>query len=886
MALAPGTKLGPYEIQSPLGAGGMGEVYRARDTRLDRTVAIKILASNLTDKPDAKVRFDREAKAISSLNHPNICTLYDVGQQDGIDFLVMEFLEGETAADRLLRGPLPLDQVLKVGAEICEGLQKAHRTGVIHRDLKPGNIMLTKSGAKLMDFGLAKEALSPVSSSGSALTAVVTEKPLTEQGVIVGTFQYMAPEQLQGRPADARSDIFAFGAVLYEMITGKRAFSGKTQLSVASAILEKDPEPLSAVRPTSPAALDRIVKGCLTKDPDDRWQTVHDVKLQLRNILETGSQSGETAQFRPARRIWQQAGSLLAAIFFVLLIAAGLRLWNGGAATPAGPLYFRTAVPFSATDLSVSPDGRKIAMVAYSSQTSSNEIWIYEVGSQQPMLIHATQGASFPFWSPDARFVGFFADGKLKKADAGGQQILVLCDAPNGRGGTWGRDGDILFSPDAIGVKGLYRVSAQGGTAIVYTLPDKKRYETSHRWPMFLPDGRHFLYLAANFTGHSESNAIFVGSLDSQEKRFIVNTNANAVYVDPGYLIYKRGNTLVSQPFDTRKFTLTGEPRVISDDVLYSSQIARATYSASHDVLVVQSGMDPSGSQLNWYNRNGKQVGTVASPGNYHNVRLSPDGRRVATDQTDPDGLNIDVWIHEPARGLMTRMTFDPALDYAPIWSPDGKRILFGSSRQSAWRLFVKNSDGSGSETTVLDLGDGGWQVVPFDWSRDGKRVLFRSAAELWYFTLPDRAPKPLFQASWSARNAQFSPDDRWIAYASNESGGWEICVSPFPSVNGKWQVSRTGGQEPRWRADGKELFFVSPEGKMMAAPVSTGAMFEAGSPVELFQTHRRPPASSTDVFSYDVTGDGQKFLIDTEVENPKSTPPSITLHWNAPVEK
>jgi serine/threonine protein kinase len=883
MALAPGTRLGPYEIVSPLGAGGMGEVYRARDTRLDRTVAIKILAANLSGQPDAKARFDREARAISSLSHPNICTLFDVGQQDGTDFLVMEFLEGETLADRLARGPLPLDQALKVGAEICEGLEKAHRNAVVHRDLKPGNIMLTRSGAKLMDFGLAKEALAPASSS-SALTAVVTDKPLTEQGVIVGTFQYMAPEQLQGRPADARSDIFALGAVLYEMITGKRAFPGKTQLSVASAILEKEPEAISAVSAASPAALDRVVRGCLNKDPEERWQTVHDVKLQLRNLLAATSQPGESVQPRPGR-FWPYTGWLVAAVLSLLLLAAASRLWNAAPAAPSGPLYFRTSVPFSATDLAVSPDERRIAMIAYSPQYSSNQVWMYEVGGQQPAAIPGTQGASFPFWSPDGRNIGFFADGKLKKVDIEGKQVLVLCDAPNGRGGAWGPGGDILFSPDAVGVKGLYRVSAQGGTPVTQTQPDKTGSITSHRWPMFLPDGRHFLYLGANFTGHAELDAVFVGSLDSPEQRFVVATNTNAVYADPGYLLYRRGSTLVVQPFDTRKFALTGEARVIESDLLYLPQIARAVYSASRDVLVTQSGTYSSVSQLTWFDRGGKQIATLGAPGTYHNVRLSPDGRRVATDETDPDGLNIDVWTHDPARGLMTRMTFDPALDYAPIWSPDGRQILFGSSRQSAWRLLVKNSDGSGSETAVFDS-DQGWQVVPFDWSPDGKNVTFRKAAELWYFTFPDRIARPLFQAEWSARNAQFSPDGRWITYASNETGSSEIYVSPFPSVNGKWQVSRTGGQEPRWRRDGKELFFVSLDGKMMAAPVSLGATFEAGSPVELFQTHRRPHVGSTDIFSYDVSSDGQKFLINTNVENSKLTPPSITLHWASPLAK
>ena len=882
MALASGTKLGPYEIELPLGAGGMGEVYRARDTRLERWVAIKILPSHLSSSPEARRRFEREARSISSLNHPNVCHLYDVGQQDGTDYLVMEYLEGETLAERIHKGPLPLDQVMKVGIEICGGLDAAHKHGVVHRDLKPGNIMLTKSRTKLMDFGLAKPVKGTTPVSGLTNTLSTPQNPVTIEGTVVGTFQYMSPEQVEGSEADARSDVFALGAVLYEMVTGKRAFEGKTAASTIAAVLASHPKPPSSVQPLTPVALDDTIRTCLAKDPDERWQTVHDVKLQLRNMLETGSQPRKAAQLAPKRHIWQQTGWLVAAVLFVLLLAAAAHLWNTATPKSIHPLYFQASVPFSATDVSVSPDGQKIAMLAYSSQTSSNQIWISEVGGRHPSLIHGTEGASFPFWSPNGRFIGFFADGKLKKVDVEGNQVQVLCDAPNGRGGTWGRDGDILFSPDAVGTSGLYRISSKGGSPSVQTYPDKSRYESSHRWPVFLPDGRHFLYFGGNFIGHPELNAIFVGSLDSQEKRFVVSTNANAAYADPGYLIYRQGTALVEQPFDPGKFTVTGEPHVLSDDVLYSPQIDYLVYSISGDVLVTQSGIDPSDSQLTWFDRSGKQIGTVGSAGTYHNVRLSPDGRRIATDQTDPDGLNIDVWTYEPARGLVTRMTFDPALDYVPIWSPDGRQLMFGSSRQGGWRVFLKNADGYGLEKKIFEVERGTWNSVPFDWSRDSKNVLLRKGSELWYFTWPELVAKPLFQDKWSALNAQFSPDGHWIAYASNETGSWEIYVSPFPSVNGKWQVSQRGGQEPRWRGDGKELFFLAPDGQLMAAPVSVGASLEAGSPVELFHTHRRPHVSSTDIFSYDVTSDGQKFLINTKLDNPKFTPPSVLLHWNS----
>jgi Tol biopolymer transport system component len=525
-------------------------------------------------------------------------------------------------------------------------------------------------------------------------------------------------------------------------------------------------------------------------------------------------------------------------------------------------------------------------MVAYSAQDNNFMRWTYEVGSRRTSSLEGTKGVSYPFWSPDGRLIGFFADGKLKKVDLTGGQIQVLCDAPNGRGGTWNRDGVIVFSPDAIGNIGLFRVSSQGGAPVELTKPDASRLETTHRWPVFLPDGKHFLYLAANFTGHREVNAIFVGSLDSPEKRQIVNTSGNVAYADPGYLLYMRDQILVAQPFDLRRYALAGEPHTVSDEVLYFPQVDRAVFSASTgEVLVTQTGKGASLSQLMWFDRSGKPAGTVGAPGWYNNVRLSPDGRRIATDQTDSDGLNIDIWAHEPARGTATRLTFDPAMDYAPVWNPDGKHILFGSSRRLGFRLYLKNADDSSPEEEVVDLGPD-WQISAWDWSRDSRIVLLRKGKELWYLTWPERVAKPLLQAKWTVRNAQFSPDGRWMAYASNETGSWEIYVSPFPSVNGKWQVSSAGGQEPRWRQDGKELFYLSADGKMMAVPVTAGASFAAGSPVALFQTHRRQPVSSLDVSSYDVSGDGQRFLIDTKVDEASAAPLSILLNWASELEK
>jgi Tol biopolymer transport system component len=884
MALTPGIKLGPYEIVALLGAGGMGEVYRARDTRLDREVAIKVLPASLSFDVSQRQRLEREAKAVSKLSHPHICTLHDIGHQDGLDFLVMEYLEGDTLEQRLFRGRLPPELTLRYAAQIADALAKAHKVGITHRDVKPSNIMLTKNGAKLMDFGLAKQA-SPLPPA-AALAEMTTEQKLTGEGMIVGTFQYMAPEQLEGKQADARTDIFGLGELIYEMTTGKPAFSGTSRANLIAAILTAEPPPMTHLQPLTPTALERVVKKCLAKDPDERWQCASDLASELNWIMEGGPQATKGGRVSAGRRRRDRLSWLLAATFFLLMMAAGAAWWQASERHPHS-MYFHAPVPFPANDLALSPDGRVLAIVAYSARANNDVLWTYEVGGRRTDSLDRTEGASYPFWSPDGKFIGFFADGKLKKVDVSGGRPQVLCDAPNGRGGTWNRDGVIVFTPDAAGA-GLFRVSSSGGSPVAITKLDTSRSETSHRWPVFLPDGKHFLYLGANFAGVLEKNAIFLGSLDSQERRLLVSTSANAAFAEPGYLLYLRDNkTLMAQPFARRRYVLSGEPFPLSDEVLYFPDVDRAVYSVSGgDVLVTQSGKGASLSQLTWFDRDGKPAGTVGVPGSHNNVRLSPDGQRVTTDQTDADGRRRNIWIHELAEGLATtRLTFDPSFNGDPIWSPDGKQILFFSNRRGGFRLYLKNADGSGSEEEAADLGPAA-QANAWDWSRNGKYVLVRKANELWYLSWPERVAKPLLQAKWTVRNAQFSPDGRWIAYASNETGNWEIYVSPFPSINGKWQVSNGGGQEPRWRQDGKELFYLSADGKMMAAAVTTGTSFKASSPVALFQTHRRPPVSSQDDFSYDVSGDGHRFLINTKVDEANAAPLSIVLNWASEMGK
>ena len=892
MTISPGTKLGPYEITGVLGAGGMGEVYRARDTRLGREVAVKVLPAQLSADAGGKARFEREAKTISGLNHPNICVLHDVGSQDGVDYLVMELVDGETLADRLTKGPMAVEQVLKVGREIAEALDKAHRCGIIHRDLKPGNIMLTKTGAKLMDFGLAR----PVAAQANLATLTgmgSLNSPVTQEGTIVGTFRYMSPEQVEGKELDGRSDIFSLGTVLYEMVTGRRAFEGKSQLSVASAILEKEPAPIGEVKPLTPANLDHAVRRCLAKDPEERWQTARDLSLELKWIGESGS--GAAAGAGKAQETESPTGKRVRRIgvvaLWVVLIAAGvgvLRLmdrWKGNSGSaPQGTMYFSATLPFAAHSMAVAPNGHTVAVVGYSEAERKNVIWLYEVGAQSAKSLPDTEGGNFPFWSPDGNSVGFFADGKLKRVEIGGGPPRVLCDAPSGRGGTWSQDGVILFTPSGQLGDGIHRISANGGTEAAISLADPEHGENTRRWPQFLPDGKHYLYLAGSINGRTETDAVYAGALDSTERKFVAKSLANASYAAPGYLLFYREKTLFAQKFDAGKLELSGEAVPVVTDVQYLGRILHAVYAASNtDALVSQNSSAVSLSRLVWYDRQGKEVGSEGKPDVYLNVTLSPDGKSAAVDKEDLATADTDLWVFDLQSGSQKRLTFEPGVDALASWRPDGKRVVFTSSRAQLFSLYTKDVNAGEAETQLLkDKVD----LYPTDWSRDGRTILYLCGLDVCKLAVGEGKGSLFMKATGLLKNPHFSPDGRWVAYASNESGKWEMYVTSFPDAKTKWQVSNGGGEQPRWRADGKELYYLSADGKMMAAPVKAGANFDVGTPVALFQANARELVATSEQMMYDVSADGQKFLINTQVKNPEARPMTVVLNWSGAADK
>ncbi len=875
MALTSGTKLGPYEIQFPLGAGGMGEVYRAIDTRLDRAVAIKVLASHLSSSPELRQRMEREAKAISSLNHPHICHLYDIGSQDGADYLVMEFLGGESLAERLRQGAMPLSEVLKIGIAIAEALAVAHRQGIVHRDLKPGNIMLTPGGAKLMDFGLAKpvglQTSAVTSGKVPSFTAVATLSgpsplsPLTSAGSIVGTIQYMSPEQIEGKEADARSDIFAYGAVLYEMVTGRRPFTGKSQISMASSILEKDPDPISAMDPWIPPGFEHVVTTCLQKDPEDRFLAAHDIKIELQWIAsEPPSPAAPASRPAPAPSRERLSWIAAAVIALVLGVAAGIFIHRPmqyaqsvrTVVDPPAKVTLNLTGDFAGPPV-LSPDGVALAFTAAGAD-GKTAVWVRPMNALDAHMLPGTEGAIFPFWSPDGRSLGFFADSKLKTIDLSGGSAVVIADAQFGRGGAWGSDGVILFTPATQ--TGIMRVAATGGTPLAATQLDPAQY-TSHRWPFFLPDGKHFLYLAVNHDpSHAANDAVYYASLDGRENRQLFRSQSNAVY-SGGFLLFARAGQLMAQPFDPDSGTLSGQAQSLAGGVVDDVSTWHMDASASNDGLLVLGSGGTADWQLVWMDRTGKQIGTVADKlTNLQTARISPQGDRIAF-QIDT-GIN-DVWVLDLARGIRTRLTFGPVKNAYPIWSPDGKWVAYNSDGNGHGEFYRKPSDGSGAEELLLEDKE---SIIPTDWSQDGKYLIYTRGSvgnnsEVWALPLEGErkpwlvVPRPGNSFSGQGR---LSPDGRWLAYASTESGTAEVYVVAFRGGQGKWQVSTDEGSQPKWSKDGKELYYANDISRVLSAvPVK-----EANGALQFGAAQSLVTTPATQQFIYDVSPDGQKILL------------------------
>jgi len=890
MALTSGTKLGPYEIQSPLGAGGMGEVYRAKDTRLDRTVAVKILPSHLSDNPEAKQRFDREARAISSLNHPNICTLHDVGHQDGIDFLVMEFLEGETLADRLRKGPLPTEQVLRYGIEICEGLERAHKSGVVHRDLKPGNVMLTKTGAKLLDFGLAKATVTgpaPASSLTMTISGPSADQPLTAQGTIVGTFQYMSPEQTEGREADARSDIFALGAVLYEMATGQRAFSGKSQASIVAAILASDPPPISTVQPMSPPALQQVVKSCLAKDPEDRFQTVHDVNLQLKWIVEaSSSQLAAPAQVR-ARRVVQKRTLVIAAAVGWVLAAAALFVFLSNRAQLEEARRPMTAswLPPANTEfaevqagaLTLSPDGSRLAFLT--GDASETKLWVRDVNTGTVRQIENIERPMFPFWSPDGKYLGFFSAGKLKKVALAGGPVQVLCDAPEGRGASWSSRGVIIFTPNIR--EPLYKVAEGGGVPEKIT---EAKPGWTHRNPYFLPDGDHFLFTYREAVGATTTTiavgALYGASLSGEKPRQILEASSNVQYSE-GYLLYLRETVLVAQRFDPKSLKLSGDATPVAEKLDYWNVRDLAAFSAAHGTLVFRHGSLQK-TQPMWVDRTGKEVGRFGEPGLYLSPRSSVDGSLVGLVRPDPDTGKGDLWVVDTARNTMSRSTFADASSVTFAFSPDAKRIAVGTIAGTATGgVWIQPTSGSGAQEKLETPKTFGTVV---SWSPNGRYLFLMvqnnaTRQDVYYIDLNgDKKLTPLMQSPANERAAVLAPNSKWLAYQSDESGRYEVYVTAFPGPGGKWQISNGGGGFASWSADGKQLYYTAGD-KLMLVAIQNAETFEFGAPSQL-------PMHVSEFAALGPVAPGERFPALKALSGGQSHPQEVILNWTGTLKQ
>ncbi len=879
MPVATGSHLGPYEILSPIGAGGMGEVYRARDRRLDRTIAVKVLAPNLSSNPEYRQRFEREARTVAALSHPHICPVYDIGAHDGVDYLVMEYLEGENLAQRIAKGPLPIREALRYAIQIADALDQAHRHGVVHRDLKPGNIMLTKSGAKLLDFGLAKVFEPRGGASGSLAAPLTATTPLTGQGLIVGTLQYMAPEQLEGREADARTDIFAFGLILYEMIAGKRAFEANSQAGMISSIMMSEVPPLSSVQSAVPRALDHVVTTCIAKDPDARWQTTHDVLLQLRWIAEAGSQAGVPAPVVAPRKrhnlvLWcALAASSCAAVLFAWLH------FSERPAPPQPPVRFAIHAPPQAgfvygVDIPVlSPDGARMVFTA-SLHAGSRVLWYQPLDALEAKPIPGTESALLPFWSPDSHSVAFYseADKKLKKVDLSDGSPLALCAAKNGSAsGAWLPDGTIIFFDDGL----LMRVPATGGDPKPVFGHDVPAAKMAQLWPRALPDGKHILFVAVG--PDTTKNGIYAADLEARQMRMILPVRSLFEYSPAGYILYGRQQSIMAQRFDARKLTVIGDPLPVAAPAGELSSVWGAVASVSTNGTLAYSRAVNRAAQLHWYSREGKKISSVSGARNYNQLLISPDGKRVAVELDGTEKTpNRTLWLLELSTGILSPFTPNTDVPHADaVWSPDSRDLIYLSSKDGK-SVILRKPAGGGAEQVVISQQV---SLYPEEALPDGSILAVNSHGKD-IVRIPPSGGKPgtIFHTDFESDEPHVSPDGRWVAYTCNESGQWEIYVATFPSFENRHQASNAGGMAPVWRADGKELFYLTPDGKLMSVSFKGSTQPETSIPVELFQTRLRADPRYN---QYTVTGDGQRFLMYEPVEE-NEQPYYVLMNWTS----
>ena len=877
MRLDPGDTLGPYSIIAPVGRGGMGEVYRARDTRIDRTVAIKVLAGTAAS---AGATLEQEARFIAALNHPHICGLYDIGRERDTPFLVMEFIEGQSLAQRLEEGRLSHRDAIRYSIQIAEALDHAHRQGVLHRDLKPANIMLTRNSVKVLDFGVAtlrqRVAFSDVPLDR---TPVAASSTLSTDQSVLGSVHYLAPERLNGGDADVASDLFALGAVMYEMATGTRPFEGPTAAAVVAAILEREPAPPSAVDPTVPATFEWVIQKALAKNPEHRWQGAGDIVEVLRWAARTPG--GAVAPASPPRR----RNPLLLPLLVTAAIVAGGGIFGYRAlrsGIPAAPSLMFSIYPpasggFTLTTSSVqspqfalSPDGQQLAFVASVGQDPP-QLWVRELRALNPEPLAGTHGAEYPFWSPDGQSIGFFAGRMLKRIDLAGGPPRELAPAPHGRGGAWSTGGVIIFAPSTQ--SGLFRIAASGGEAQPLTTVNTDGGEASHRWPQFLPDERHVLFFVQGTT--PQGHGAYVTALDGTPSRRVRSTPLAAAFAAPNQLLFMLDDTLLAAPFDWKSARLAGEPVPVVSPVAGSSSFY-AAFSASNNGLLVYAPSEAS-AELVWHDRNGHRTGAAVPAGQYADFRLGPDESQLALAEVDRETHRPDIRVLDLARGAKVRVTYDAATDASPTWSPDGQRLVFRSNRSGVHDLYERAANGSGESRLLLHTTNAKY---PTDWAPDG-RILFHahtpeSRADIWTMNPDGGDAKPIVNSPFDEVQGQISPDGKWIAYTSFEAGHAEVYVRSVTDVTLRWPVSAGGGSDPRWRGDGRELFYLSADLHV------TAVRFEGGAPARpkpLFRV-RVLPQGMPYLSNYDVSADGQRFLVKLPVHDMTSAPVHVLTNW------